>query len=387
VRPVLMWSEDLLGYDFGPGHPMDPLRLELTERLIEDLDVAGHFRVVAPRLATDEELALVHDPEYIRIVREAGRTGRAPASSGLGDADTPIFPGIHAAAARIAGAAVQAAGMIIAGETVRAFSFAGGMHHAMPGAAAGFCVYNDAAVAIASVRAAGPIVYVDLDVHHGDGVQRAFLDDPWVTTVSLHQHPRSLYPHTGYPGEIGGGTGLGHCVNVALPEDVTDAEWLRAIDAVVTPVVREVRPAMLVTQHGCDTHIDDPIGGLRISIEAQREAALLMRALADTHCGGRWLALGGGGYDVAGAVPRVWAHVAAVVAGVEVDPAAPTPQRWRDHVLRVTGRAAPVTMGDGVPVAWKPFHAGHNPASAIDRAIMATRTAAFPSLGLDPLTA
>lgn len=386
MRPVLPWSEEFLRYDFGPGHPMDPVRLDLTRHLLDDLGLTGRFDVVAPPAATDAELALVHGPAYIRAVRAAERTGHAEAGWGLGDADNPVFPLIHTAAARIAGATLDAVRRVVDGRAPRAFVVAGGLHHAMPAAAAGFCVYNDVAVALAAVRASGPLLYVDLDVHHGDGVQRAFFDDPAVTTVSLHQHPRSLYPHTGYPAEVGRGGGSGHALNLALPEDVTDAQWLRALEAIVAPVVAELRPRLLLSQHGCDTHRDDPLGGLAISIEAQREAAILLRGLADEHCGGRWVAVGGGGYDLL-TVPRVWTHVAAVVADADVDPTTPTPERWRAHVRRVTGGAAPETMGDGVTATFSPFHRGHNPADAVDRAIMATRSAAFPSLGLDPLTA
>ncbi len=387
MRPVLLWSDELLRYDFGPAHPMNPLRLELTRSLLDCLDLTGRFDVLVPPVATDDELALVHDRAYIAVVREAERTGHAPPGWGLGDADNPVFPLIHTAAARIAGGSLLAARLIVEGRARRAFSFAGGMHHAMPAAAAGFCVYNDVAIALAAVRPLGPVVYVDLDVHHGDGVQRAFESDPAVTTISLHQHPRSLYPHTGYPAEIGGGGGAGHAMNVALPEDVTDGQWLRALEAIAAPVLRELEPVLLVTQHGCDTHRADPLGGLGISIEAQREAARLLRGLAEEHCGGRWLAVGGGGYDVVETVPRVWAHVAAVVADADLDPAAAAPAAWRDHVRRVTGREAPATLGDGVSVTWKPFHLGRNPADAVDRAIMATRSAAFPALGLDPSTA
>ncbi len=387
VRPVLMWSEQLLAYDFGPGHPMDPVRLDLTIRLLGELGLLERFDVVAPHLASDADLALVHDPAYLAAVREASRSGLTAASFGLGDADTPVFAGMHEAAARIAGAALEGARLLAGGSARRVLSPAGGMHHAMPSAASGFCVHNDAALALAVLAEQGPVVYVDLDVHHGDGVQRAFEADGRVTTISIHQHPGSIYPHSGYPGEIGTGPGRGHSVNLALPEGVTDSGWLRAIEAVVEPVVREVRPFALVTQHGCDTHADDPLGGLRISIEAQAEAARMLADLAEEHAGGRWLALGGGGYDVVGVVPRVWAHVAAVVAGVTLDPALPTPPAWRRHVRDITGREAPLAMGDGVEVRYRPFAAGHDPADDVDRAIMATRNAAFPCLGLDPLTA
>lgn len=386
VRPVMMWSESLLAYHFGPGHPMDPRRLELTVCLAEELGLLEHLDVRAPRLATDAELELVHDPALLAAVRRAGATGEPQPGFGLGDSDTPVFPGMFDAAARVAGAAAEAAGLLASGRARRAFSPAGGMHHAVASSAAGFCVFNDLAVAIALLRAHGPVVYVDLDVHHGDGVQQIFESDDRVTTISVHQHPRSIFPHTGYPTETGSGAGRGHSVNLALPEDVTDAGWLRGLDAVVEPVLREVRPFALVTQHGCDTHAADPLGGLAISVEAQREAARMLAGLADAHASGRWLAVGGGGYDLT-VVPRVWTHVAAVVAGVGLDPATPTPEAWRQRARALTGQPAPETMGDGVTVRWRPFHAGHDPADAVDRAIMATRNAAFPCLGLDPLTA
>lgn len=389
AAPVLVWSPELCEQHFGPGHPMDPVRLELTHALVVALGIERHLRVVPAPPATDEQLRIFHDTDYIAAVHQAQATGHAPAGFGLGDPDNPIHPVIHDASARFVGSTLAAVDAVVSGRAPRAFSMAGGMHHAMPGAAAGFCVYNDAAIAILTARAGGtgPVVYVDLDVHHGDGVQLAFLEDPNVTTISLQQHPRAIFPHTGYPAETGRGAGAGHALNVALPEEATDAGWLRAVEAVVEPVLREVRPALLVSQHGADTHARDPLGGLCISVEAQREACLMMRDLADRYCGGRWVALGGGGYDVAHAVPLVWTHVAAVVAGVDLDPATETPAAWRRQVLERTGQQAPLHLGDGVEVSWKHFSAGHDPADPVDRAIMATRRAAFPQLGLDPRTA
>lgn len=385
VRPVLMWSDKLLAYDFGPRHPMAPTRLDLTMRLLAELGLLGHFDVITPRLATAAELELAHDPAFLAALRQASATGIAPPGYGLGDSDTPIFPGMYEAAARIAGAAATAARLIAGGHARRVFSPAGGLHHAVYSSSAGFCVLNDAAVALALLRPLGPLVYIDLDVHHGDGVQQIFASDPRVTTISIHQHPAAFFPHTGYASEVGTGPGLGHSVNLALPAGTTDDGWLRAIDAVVEPVLRELRPYAIVTQHGCDTHATDPLGGLSVSVDAQREAARMMAALAEAYAGGRWIALGGGGYDIR-VVPRSWAHVAAAVAGVDIDPATPIPERWRTYFREVTGEDAALTMGDGVSVSFKPFYGGHDPANSVDRAIRATRNAIFPSLGLDPLT-
>lgn len=364
----MVWSEDLLAYDFGPGHPMDPVRLRLTRDLVASLRLDRSFRLVEPRIADDDELALVHHRAFIAAVRSAGDSLRGDVAFGLGAseeemADTPVFAGMHEAAARLVGGTIEAVRAVGSGTAPRAVFFGGGMHHAMPGAAAGFCIYNDAAVAIADhlERGGGDVVYIDLDVHHGDGVERAFADDPRVTTISVHQHPRSLFPHTGYSQDVCGGS----AVNLPLPEDVDNAGWMRAVEAVVEPVVREVRPSLVVSQHGADPHRNDPLASLGLSVEALTEGARLVRSVAERYAAGRWVALGGGGYDVADAVPRAWAALVAVVADVEV----------------------PAALGDGAAVRWRPYAEGHDPADPVDRAITATRNAAFPGLGLDPLTA
>lgn len=397
---ALVWSDEFLEYNFGATHPMDPRRLALTIALIRELGI--ELETLPAVVASEELLTLVHDPGYVEAVKESSARGQALAAGLTGsDGDNPVFGAMHEASARIVGGTVRAVRAVMRGQFARVFAPAGGMHHAHPDRAEGFCVYNDAAVAIASARAAGcgPVVYVDLDVHHGDGVQAAFEGDDDVTTVSVHQHPRRLFPHTGYPSDVGADGGKGHAINVALPEDVTDGGWLRAIEAIVEPVLREVRPALLVTQHGADTHRDDPLAELRISIEAQREAALMMREYADEYSSGKWVALGGGGYDVDGAVPIAWAHVAAVVAGREIDPGRAVPRAWRELVGATAGETVREIMGDFGPqfyagrpagtsgVVVRSFHEGYDPASDVDRAILATRTAAFPLLGLDPYAA
>jgi len=185
-------------------------------------------------------------------------------------------------------------------------SIAGGLHHAMRGSASGFCVYNDPAIAIAWLLGQGAerVAYVDLDVHHGDGVQAAFYDDPRVLTISLHENPAALWPGTGLPSETGGPGAPGSAVNLALPAGTGDAGWLRAFHAVVPPLLREFRPAILVSQHGCDTHWLDPLAGLRLSIDAQRAAGAAIHELAHQVAGGRWL-LTGAAVDRAGSGCRL----------------------------------------------------------------------------------
>ncbi|MBN6547925.1 acetoin utilization protein AcuC, partial [Streptomyces bryophytorum] len=203
-RAQLMWDERVTGYDFGPGHPMDPVRLSLTRDLVRAFGLDPALRVVAAPAAGESTLRLVHDAEYVAAVRQASgepasaaAAYRAYAAYGLGTEDNPVFPGMHEVSALIAGQSVAAAEAVWRGEAAHAVNFAGGLHHAMPGAAAGFCVYNDAALAVARLLELGAerVAYVDVDVHHGDGVQTAFWDDPRVLTISLHEHPRTLFPH------------------------------------------------------------------------------------------------------------------------------------------------------------------------------------------------
>ena len=225
----------------------------------------------------------------------------------------------------------------------------GGLHHAMPGAASGFCVYNDAAIAIRALLAAGAqrVAYVDVDAHHGDGVQAVFWDDPRVLTVSVHETGHARFPGTGYPRDTGGPGAEGTAVNIALPSGTGDAGWLRAIDAVVPAVVRAFAPDVLVTQHGCDTHMLDPLTHLRVSIDGQRAAAELLHGLAHEVADGRWLALGGGGYAVVDVVPRSWTHLLGIATHRPVDPSTVVPQSWRDLVQERYGRHGPDLMTDG----------------------------------------
>ena len=246
---------------------------------------------------------------------------------GLGTEDDPLFPGMHEAAAMVTGATLAAARAVWTSAAQHGASLAGGLHHAMAGNASGFCVYNDPAVAIAWLLGQGAerIAYVDVDAHHGDGVQAAFWDDPRVLTISVHEHPDTLFPGTGRPGETGGPNADGSAVNVALPAGTGDAGWLRAFHAVVPPVVRAFGPQLLVSQHGCDSHRDDPLANLELSIDGQRAAHAAIHALAHEVCGGRWLLTGGGGYEHVHVVPRTWTHLLFEAAGAPLDPAARHP--------------------------------------------------------------
>ncbi|MFI2437211.1 acetoin utilization protein AcuC [Streptomyces sp. NPDC018693] len=386
-RAQLMWDEAVTGYDFGPEHPMNPVRLELTRSLVGALGLDREVDVVAAKPAGESTLRLVHREDYIAAVKAASvDPGAADVSYGLGTVDDPAFAGMHEVSALIAGQSVGAAEAVWRGEALHAVNFAGGLHHAMPGGASGFCIYNDAAVAIARLLELGAerVAYVDVDVHHGDGVQAAFWEDPRVLTISLHEHPRTLFPQTGWPEETGAeGAAEGSAVNVALPAGTGDAGWLRAFHAVVPELIADFRPDVLVTQHGADTHFEDPLAHLAVSVDAQRAVQVACHDLAHEYAGGRWVALGGGGYAVVDVVPRSWSHLVGVVAGKAVAPETVIPESWRAEVFARTRQLGPVRMTDGRwPVGWAAWEAGYDPADRLDQAVLATRRAVFPLRGL-----
>ena len=396
------WDERLTDYHFGPGHPLAPVRVELTMRLAHEFGLWAQpgVTVAAPAPATEADLELVHDPRYIAAVRtvsgwaeELGAVGleaaqfRYAQKFGLGTEDQPVFAGMQQASALVAGATLSAARAVWSGSARHGASIAGGMHHAMAARASGFGVYNDVAIAIAWLLEQGAerIAYVDIDAHHGDGVQAAFYADPRVLTISLHQDPAELFPFTGLPAETGGPGVEGSAVNVALPAGTGDAGWLRAFHAVVPPLMAQFRPQVLVSQHGADTHRFDPLAQMKLSIDGQRAAHAAIHALAHELAGGHWLLTGGGGYDLVQVVPRTWTHLLAEAAGQPIDPGTPTPSRWREYVTGRTGMTAPERMTEGASVVFAPFESGYDPGDPGDRATMATRNAVFPWHGLMPV--
>jgi acetoin utilization protein AcuC len=330
------------------------------------------------------------------VVRAAGALASGEAETqldaasllkhGLGTADDPVFAGMHDASALVAGATLAAARAVWSGATEHGVSIAGGLHHAMRGNASGFCIYNDPAIAIAWLLEQGAerVAYVDIDVHHGDGVQAAFWNDPRVLTISMHENPATLFPGTGRPTETGGPDAEGSAVNIAVPAGTGDAGWLRALHAVVPPLLRQFRPQILVSQHGCDTHWSDPLADLQVSIDAQRAAHALVHQLAHETAGGRWLLTGGGGYQLVQVVPRTWTHLLAEACGQPIEPATPTPALWREYVDWVANEPAPEVMTEGAAAEFRDFDGGYDPADAVDRAIIATRNAVFPLHGLIP---
>lgn len=381
VSSRLMYSPVLTEYSFGPEHPMGPGRVSRSYDLAQALGVLEHLEVVAPPAMDDAVLRLVHTTEYIAAVK----AGVPQPVYGVGTADNPIFPRMHEIAAEVAAATVSALRAVADGEVDRAVNISGGLHHAMPRGASGFCVYNDAAVAIRAVQADHPgirIAYLDIDAHHGDGVQEIFWSDPNVLTISLHESPLYLFPGTGFAHEVGGRQATGTAVNVALPQTTGDADWLRAFDAIVPPVLESFQPDLLISQHGADAHRDDPLTDLRLSLDSMAFSYRMIADLAQRYAQGKWVALGGGGYAMPDVVPRAWAQLIATVAGQHLDPATTrVPESWKAELPG----PGPEFMGEGGSTEFTPFSEGFDPASRLDQAIRATRRAVFPELGLDPL--
>ncbi|MCW2835680.1 MAG: acetoin utilization protein AcuC [Nocardioides sp.] len=382
----VVFDPSLTEYNFGPDHPMSPIRLDLTMRLAGSLGILDHLTVVPAPMADDDLIATVHSRELIAAVTRLGTDGGEDLKHGLGTDDNPVFHDMHLAAAHVVGATVEAFRQVLSGESLHSASVTGGLHHAMADRSSGFCIYNDIAVGIQTLLDQGVerVAYVDIDVHHGDGVEKIFYDDPRVLTISLHETGQMLFPGTGFAQDSGGVGAEGSAVNVALPPGTADGGWLRAFHAVVPHVLREFQPQILVSQHGCDSHMEDPLAHLMLSVDGQRTAYLALHELAHELCEGKWVVTGGGGYALVEVVPRAWSHLLAIVAGRPLEPTTETPADWRAHVLEATGRTAPYRLTDGRTPAYRDWSGGYDPATWLDREIMATRTAVFPLHGLDP---
>jgi len=387
-RRSVVFDERLTEYSFGPGHPMSPVRVDLTIRLARELGVLDGLDLVPAPTAGHAALASVHTEELIAAVTRCGtEPGHVDLEHGLGSEDNPVFPGMHEAAAHVVGASTEAFRQVWSGESVHSANIVGGLHHAMADRSSGFCIYNDIAVGIQQLLDSGAerVAYVDVDVHHGDGVEAIFYDDPRVLTISLHETGQMLFPGTGFPDRNGGPGAEGTAVNVALPPGTGDAGWLRAFHATVPPLLREWKPEVLVTQHGCDSHMDDPLAHLMLSVDGQRATYLALHELAHEVADGRWVVTGGGGYALVEVVPRAWTHLLAIMADRPLAPETPTPPQWRAYVSEMLDDAAPSRMGDGRSTAFRDWRDGYDPDTWLDRAVHATRSAVFPLHGLDPL--
>ncbi|MBR9989138.1 MAG: acetoin utilization protein AcuC [Gemmatimonadetes bacterium] len=326
---AFVWDDALADYRFTPDHPLNPRRLALTLELIRRLGLFDEAHSIVPaRRATDAEILTVHTPVYVDAVKRAsdGSVGAVELSRfGLGSGDVPIVPGMHDAAAHIVGATLRAAELVMSGDVTRALNIAGGLHHARRSEASGFCIYNDAAAAIRWMQNAhgARVLYIDIDAHHGDGVQQIFYEDPGVLTLSFHESGTFLYPGTGFIEEMGADDGYGYSVNVPLDPHTDDESFLDCVRTLVPRIAELFGPDVIVLQAGCDAHVLDPLTHLRCTTAFYRDATRIVCDTADTHCGGRVVATGGGGYAIHQVVPRAWTLVWAALSGLEPGNAIP----------------------------------------------------------------
>lgn len=300
---ALIYTPRYQDFDYGPSHPLKIFRLQLTYDLIETFSLLENALVIEAQPASEEDLLLIHKKEYLEALKAAdeGQIPKEAFSYGLGTGDNPIFRGVYTFSRLAAGASLQAARLIEEGEVQRVFNPAGGLHHAFPAKASGFCYLNDPALAIAFLVKKGKrVAYVDIDAHHGDGVQAAFYETNRVLTISIHETGQFLFPGTGFVEEIGRGGGLGYSVNVPLWPGSDDEIFLWVFEEVVPPLLKSFQPDVVVAQLGIDSHRTDPLTHLNYTLHGFSTAVRRLTALAP-----KLLALGGGGYDLAN-VPRAW---------------------------------------------------------------------------------
>ena len=323
-KAAFVYSDVLSQHVLSPEHPMKPVRLRYVYELLESYDAFSpdNVSLVEPRMATEDEVVGFHVPEYVAAVRSfsAGLLPAYPSTFNLGAGDNPIYEGMYEAALWSTGASLKAVDMLLAGEVEAAMSISGGLHHAWADRASGFCVFNDPVLAIQALTKAGMrVAYVDVDCHHGDGVQAAFYDTDEVLTISVHESGQFIFPGTGFTNETGAGNGSGYSVNVPLYPYTTDETYLWAFRETVVPLLEAFRPDALVTQVGIDSHYRDPITHIALTVQGFAEAVASFAGVAPL-----WLALGGGGYDLQ-AVARAWTLAFGVLSEQELpdDIAAP----------------------------------------------------------------
>ncbi|WP_399631591.1 acetoin utilization protein AcuC [Sporosarcina sp. SG10008] len=341
---IFIFSEEQLGYSFSDSHPFNQKRILLTLDLLKKSGAIQDSDIIAPRMATDEELLLAHDKKFIEIVKKAGKgelTEDVGSIYGIGTEDTPIFPNMHEASAMLVGGTLTAVDEVMQGRSKYALNLGGGLHHGFHGRASGFCVYNDSSVAIKYLQKkyGARVLYIDTDAHHGDGVQWSFYDDPTVCTLSIHETGRYLFPGTGSITERGNGSGYGTSFNFPIDAFTEDESFLSVYKTAIKEVTEFFKPDVILTQNGADAHYFDPLTHLYGTMDIYKEIPRVARDIAEQYCEGRWIAVGGGGYDIWRVVPRAWAHIWLAMKNIPT-PTGPLPEDW----LSTWQEQSPVTL-------------------------------------------
>jgi len=332
---VYIYSEDQLGYKFSDSHPFNQKRLTLTTDLLRNMNALSDEDIITPRMATDQELLLAHDERYIDMVKKASQglvTAEETESYGIGTEDTPIFPNMHEASAHLVGGTLTAVDYVMENKASHALNLGGGLHHGFRGRASGFCVYNDSSVAIKYIQEKynARVLYIDTDAHHGDGVQWTFYDDPNVCTVSIHETGRYLFPGTGNVTERGTGEGYGTSFNLPIDAFTEDDSFLELYRTAFREIAEHFKPDVIISQNGADAHYFDPLTHLYGTMKIYHEIPKLAHQLAHEFCNGRWIGVGGGGYDIWRVVPRAWSLLWMEMKGFPL-PEGDLPQVWLDR--------------------------------------------------------
>ncbi len=349
-KASFVFSKEQLGYSFAKDHPFNQQRLLLTVDLLEELGVLQEEHFVAPRMATDEEILLAHHENYVEIVKKAGE-GKLKEGEGLpfgiGTEDTPIFKNMHEASAQLVGGTLTAVDEVMEGRARYAVNLGGGLHHGFEGQASGFCVYNDSSVAIRYLQKhyGARVLYVDTDAHHGDGVQWTFYDDPNACTFSIHETGRYLFPGTGNISERGNGKGYGTSFNFPLDAFTEDDSFLHIYESALTRVVKYYKPDVILTQNGADAHYYDPLTHLCSTMKTFEAIPRIAKNLADEYCDGRWIAVGGGGYDIWRVVPRAWSQIWLAMNDI-APPRGPLPENWLQRWQKLSNIPMATTWED-----------------------------------------
>lgn len=356
-KTLFVYSDKLLAYKFHDEHPFNQQRIKMTLDLLKHANAINDEQIIEPKMATDDEIASVHDPTFIDAVKKAGEgklDKESALSWGLGTEDTPIFPNMHEASALIVGGTLLAAEKVMEGEVKHALHLGGGLHHGFRGKAAGFCVYNDCSVAIEYIRKKydAKVLYIDTDAHHGDGVQFTFYDDPNVCTVSIHETGKYLFPGTGNYTERGHGKGYGYSFNVPVDAFTEDESWLYIYETLVREVAEFFKPDVIFTQNGVDSHFYDPLTHLSLTMKSYEMIPRIAHELAHEYCDGRWVAVGGGGYDIWRVVPRAWGKIWLEMN--DIDLTGPLPETWLKKWQALSPFEMPATWEDD-PSTYKPI--------------------------------
>jgi acetoin utilization protein AcuC len=322
-RVSLVYSESMSSYSLRDGHVQQPVRVRYAYELMDAYDMfrEGAAQLVAPRMASESEINVYHTSEYIEAVKRFSDNPSSLNSEAFGfhpSGDTPAFKTMFPICCEITGASILGAELILNGTAERVFSPGGGWHHAMSNRASGFCVFNDPVIAIHKFLEAGlRVAYIDIDAHHGDGVQDAFYDTDKVITISIHENGEYLFPGTGFTNEIGTGQGERYSMNIPLAPYSGDAVYMWVFQEIVPPVIRNFEPDVIVTQLGLDGHAYDPITHLNLSVQGFGDIVKQFREMRYP-----WLALGGGGYDV-WAVARGWTLAFGLMNNLELSDVVP----------------------------------------------------------------